>query len=48
VDNSVEKQGSFTLSARSVSGPCQIGEKTLEIEMIRLNSKCYARHWMPR
>jgi hypothetical protein len=25
VDNSVEKQGSFTLSARSVSGPCQIG-----------------------
>jgi hypothetical protein len=38
VGNSVEKQGSLTLSARLVSGPVQIGEKISEIEMIPLNS----------
>jgi hypothetical protein len=38
VGNSVEKQGSLTLSARLVAGPVQIGEKISEIKMITLNS----------
>ena len=47
VDNSVEKRGSFTLSARSVSGPVKLVKKDAEIEMILLNSKDYALHWIP-
>jgi hypothetical protein len=31
VDNSVEKRGSFTLSARSVSGPVKLVKKLAEI-----------------
>jgi hypothetical protein len=38
VDKSVEKRGSFALSARSVSSPVQIGEKVSEIEMISVIS----------
>jgi hypothetical protein len=41
VDKSVEKRGSFTLSARSVSGRLQIGEKVSEIEMTQINSISY-------
>jgi hypothetical protein len=41
VDKSVEKRGSFSLSARSVSGRLQNGEKVSEIEMIQINSKRY-------
>jgi hypothetical protein len=48
VDNSVENRGSFGLSARSVSGPVQIGEKTPEIEIIPLFSMIYTVLWMLR
>jgi hypothetical protein len=41
VDKSVEKPGSSTLSARSVSGPIQIGGKVSEIEMNLSNSIGY-------
>jgi hypothetical protein len=46
VDKSVEKPGSFTLSARSVSGPIQIGEKPLEIEIKHLKSMGYNILWI--
>jgi hypothetical protein len=46
VDKSVEKQGSFTLSARSVSGLVQNGEKVAETEMIRSNSIAYEALWI--
>jgi hypothetical protein len=48
VDNSVENRGSFGLSARSVSGPLQNGEKTPEIEFIRSFSSAYELLWMLR
>src|SRR5271167_4983280 len=38
VDKSVEKRGSSTLSARSVSGPVQNGEKVSETPIIPSNS----------
>jgi hypothetical protein len=41
VDKSVEKPGSSALSARSVSGPIQIGGKVSEIEMNLSNSIGY-------
>jgi hypothetical protein len=47
VDKSVEKPGSFTLSARSVSGLVQNGEKVAETEMILLNSMDYEALWIP-
>src|SRR5271154_5011472 len=37
VDKSVEKQGSSTLSARSVSGAVQNGKKVPEVQMKPLN-----------
>src|SRR5271154_5379012 len=41
VDKSVEKQGSSTLSGRSISGPVQNGEKVSETQMKSLNSIDY-------
>jgi hypothetical protein len=41
VDKSVEKPGSSSLSARSISSPIQIGEKVSEITLNLLNSMGY-------
>jgi hypothetical protein len=47
VDKSVEKRGSFALSARSVSGTDQIAENPPEIELILYKSIGYMILWMP-